>query len=119
MSFDIHGNKLQQGHCEVHPQVAEEYPCSVCNNEHYRKVASSEQQGKWKVEDELAIANARILQLETNQSNCKIELKKQGIKDFIYQVQESGNLGNGDTQWLSDYAEEIIEDMEQASEVPK
>ena len=30
MSFDIHGNPLSRGHCEVHPHVAEEYPCFVC-----------------------------------------------------------------------------------------
>lgn len=30
MSFDIYGNQLQCGHCEVHPYVHEEYPCSVC-----------------------------------------------------------------------------------------
>ena len=30
MSYDIYGNPLQRGHCEVHPHVAEEYPCSVC-----------------------------------------------------------------------------------------
>lgn len=30
MSWDIYGNPLTQGHCEVHPHVAEEYPCFVC-----------------------------------------------------------------------------------------
>ena len=30
MSFDIHGNPLRRGHCEVHPHVAEEYPCFIC-----------------------------------------------------------------------------------------
>lgn len=30
MAFDIHGNHLLPGHCEVHPYVHEEYPCSVC-----------------------------------------------------------------------------------------
>lgn len=33
MSWDIHGNPLQRGHCEVHPHVHEEYPCSVCLSE--------------------------------------------------------------------------------------
>ncbi len=31
MNFDIHGNNLRSGHCEVHPWVHEEYPCSMCN----------------------------------------------------------------------------------------
>ena len=30
MSYDIWGNPLPRGHCEVHPHVHEEYPCSVC-----------------------------------------------------------------------------------------
>lgn len=30
MSWDIYGNPLTRGHCEVHPHVAEEYPCFVC-----------------------------------------------------------------------------------------
>lgn len=30
MSFDIYGQRLRPGHCEVHPHVHEEYPCSVC-----------------------------------------------------------------------------------------
>ena len=33
MSWDIYGNTLQRGHCEVHPHVHEEYPCSVCLSE--------------------------------------------------------------------------------------
>ena len=33
MSWDIFGNPLQRGHCEVHPHVHEEYPCSVCISE--------------------------------------------------------------------------------------
>lgn len=30
MAFDIYGNNLRPGHCEVHPDVHEEYPCSMC-----------------------------------------------------------------------------------------
>jgi len=30
MSFDIYGNHLRRGYCEVHPDVHEEYPCSQC-----------------------------------------------------------------------------------------
>lgn len=30
MSWDIHGNPLKPGHCEVHPHVAEMYPCTTC-----------------------------------------------------------------------------------------
>lgn len=30
MSWDIYGERLERGHCEVHPWVGEEYPCSIC-----------------------------------------------------------------------------------------
>lgn len=30
MAYDIYGNNLRIGYCEVHPQVNEEYPCSLC-----------------------------------------------------------------------------------------
>lgn len=30
MGYDIYGGLLERGHCEVHPDVAETYPCSVC-----------------------------------------------------------------------------------------
>jgi hypothetical protein len=42
MRFDIHGNNLESGHCEVHPWVHQEYPCGVCmaernQSERYRQ----------------------------------------------------------------------------------
>jgi len=30
MAFDIYGNILRNGYCEVHPNVHEEYPCALC-----------------------------------------------------------------------------------------
>lgn len=36
MAFDIYGNHLRSGHCEVHPSVHEEYPCSMCIGEKQR-----------------------------------------------------------------------------------
>ena len=37
MSFDIYGNTLRCGFCEVHPHVNEEYPCSLCLAERDRR----------------------------------------------------------------------------------
>ncbi|MFQ2854319.1 hypothetical protein ACK3YO_12635 [Aeromonas caviae] len=39
MSWDIYGNPLPRGHCEVHPHVHEEYPCSMCLTEQQRSQA--------------------------------------------------------------------------------
>lgn len=33
MSWDIHGNPLRTGYCEVHPTVHEYWPCSYCQQE--------------------------------------------------------------------------------------
>jgi len=33
MAFDIYGGRLLSGHCEVHPHIHEEYPCSICIQE--------------------------------------------------------------------------------------
>ena len=30
MAFDIYGNHLRPGYCEVHPDVREEWPCHEC-----------------------------------------------------------------------------------------
>lgn len=30
MAFDIYGNRLSRGYCEVHPHVPEPYPCHLC-----------------------------------------------------------------------------------------
>lgn len=33
MAYDIYGNNLKPGYCEVHPHVGEEYPCWICCKE--------------------------------------------------------------------------------------
>lgn len=33
MSYDIYGNDLKEGYCEVHPNVPEYYPCYICCQE--------------------------------------------------------------------------------------
>lgn len=33
MAWDIYGNPLRPGHCEVHPDEAEPYPCYYCRTE--------------------------------------------------------------------------------------
>jgi len=30
MAYDIYGNDLRRGYCEVHPHVNQEYPCDLC-----------------------------------------------------------------------------------------
>jgi hypothetical protein len=42
--FDIYGGRLLRGHCEVHPHVHEEYPCSVCLTESRQKQREHDEQ---------------------------------------------------------------------------
>jgi hypothetical protein len=38
MAFDIYGNHLRPGYCEVHPDVREPFPCSVCGAEYDNRI---------------------------------------------------------------------------------
>jgi hypothetical protein len=44
MAWDIYGNTLQHGYCEVHPSVHEGYPCSYCMEESYAESQRHEDQ---------------------------------------------------------------------------
>ncbi len=44
MAFDIYGNNLRSGYCEVHPDVHEEYPCSECLNDNPAKIHEQQYQ---------------------------------------------------------------------------
>ena len=43
MSWDIYGNQLRRGHCEVHPSVPESYPCAYCYEEEETNRRQNEQ----------------------------------------------------------------------------
>lgn len=42
MAYDIYGNDLRRGYCEVHPHVHQEYPCDIC----YRDIEQSNRQNQ-------------------------------------------------------------------------
>ena len=44
MAWDIYGNQLRSGYCEVHPSVHEGYPCSVCQEDQARAYQDYDQQ---------------------------------------------------------------------------
>lgn len=44
MAFDIYGSTLRAGHCEVHPHVHEDYPCTLCYLEKERHEMQREQE---------------------------------------------------------------------------
>jgi len=78
MSYDIYGNPLQRGHCEVHPHVHEEYPCSVCIQENKSKSSQqsseSEHYEMMRLERELELSQQRIAELELQV--CSVSLSR-------------------------------------------
>jgi hypothetical protein len=54
MAWDIYGNTLERGHCEVHPWVHEEYPCPVCFAERQQYDAELEARREAHLEEERA-----------------------------------------------------------------
>ena len=74
MSFDIYGNNLARGHCEVHPNVAEEYPCSLCMAQSNRKEAFNPNQE---------------LNYHLGQCQERIEELEAGIKELEAKYQKS------------------------------
>ena len=50
MGYDIYGNNLRSGHCEVHPYVHEEYPCSVCLQESEQEAIDKAQRKEYEKE---------------------------------------------------------------------
>lgn len=66
MSFDIYGNHLESGFCEVHPHVRQEYPCDIClrdarerkrksiesrkvQQEYYKNLQEEQEKHEWEI----------------------------------------------------------------------
>lgn len=49
MPYDIYGNDLRRGYCEVHPHVQQEYPCDLCYREIQAEDAKRKQQAQYRV----------------------------------------------------------------------
>ncbi|MGL4973379.1 MAG: hypothetical protein ACRC6H_09575 [Culicoidibacterales bacterium] len=44
MPYDIYGNDLRRGHCEVHPYVNQEYPCGICQTQREQNKRNNQMQ---------------------------------------------------------------------------
>jgi len=47
MAWDIYGNTLQRGHCEVHPWVHDPYPCCLCYSDSERHEQADRQRQEY------------------------------------------------------------------------
>lgn len=135
MSWDIFGNPLQRGHCEVHPHVHEEYPCSVCISEK-RQHAQPSCDGRCEnalylaqADDHIKSLQARVAELE---SICEsvpegctgkalAKLKADAVRDAILALSaecdfKSGAIasvtGSGYWKTFSDWLEQKANQIE-------
>lgn len=74
MSWDIYGNPLRRGYCEVHPDVHQEYPCSIC-------MAAKQQQSQphnelEKLQYEFAQQGDYIRHLESERAALAAQVRK-------------------------------------------
>lgn len=45
--WDIYGNPLRRGHCEVHPHVREEYPCIICRMQSMKREENKQREREY------------------------------------------------------------------------
>ena len=74
MSYDIWGNPLRSGHCEVHPHVHEVYPCSMCLAEQQRHNQQQEYDKVAELEHYLNQAAEEIYRLSAESRRLKAAL---------------------------------------------
>lgn len=64
MTWDIHGQPLERGHCEVHPWVHMEYPCNVCLADNERRQLEKQQEQDYAEEMERAYYEDMELEMQ-------------------------------------------------------
>ena len=75
MPYDIHGNNLRNGFCEVHPYVEQEYPCQIC----YQEIEREEQRQR---------ENREHSQLQNEQYHLQTALQQQHIEKLEEEKKE-------------------------------
>lgn len=111
MSWDIYGNPLRRGYCEVHPDVHQEYPCSIC-------MAQKQQQSQphnelEQLQYEFAQQGDYIRHLESERAALAAQVQALGDKlsEVVALLDVDGMTA---VQWLLDNCPEIesLTDME-------
>ena len=75
MPYDIYGNNLRNGLCEVHPYVEQEYPCQICCQEIER-------------EEQRQRENREHSQLQNEQYHLQTALQQQHIENLEAEKKE-------------------------------
>ena len=107
MSWDIYGNPLARGHCEVHPHVHEEYPCSVCMAEKQQRQQRDQQsEAEYYMQMEIDNLKRDIAEYKKESSDKTGEILK--MKDVLW-----GVLAMIDESWgaSSDAGIALVDDI--------
>ena len=87
MAYDIHGNHLTPGHCEVHPHVSEPYPCWICRaQDDAERDAYSYQQDQYR---ELENAYYR----SANQEDAHYRAQEEQVEDDRIEAEQQSQNG--------------------------
>lgn len=88
MSFDIYGQRLRAGYCEVHPRVHEEYPCSVCMADSARR-RQQPRAVRWLESTSVpelpsaAARNLRSRQRQLDMDGCEVGVSRQALEEVL------------------------------------
>ena len=91
MPYDIHGNNLRNGFCEVHPYVEQEYPCQIC----YQEIEREEQRQRENREHSQLQNEQYHLQTALQQQHIeKLEAEKKELLEALENLTEYGMYGS-------------------------
>lgn len=75
MAWDIYGNPLRRGYCEVHPYVPEEYPCCECRR---RDDEYERQRNEQELLDLQIKEHYELLERE-HQEDCELKIVSESV----------------------------------------
>lgn len=89
MPYDIYGNPLKRGYCEVHPNIGEEYPCSLCLAETELHQRKKEHQKAMEREHQKAMEREYQEAMELAQCNEAEKQKLQELKQIVSEIENA------------------------------
>ena len=84
MSWDIYGNPLKRGHCEVHSWINEEYPCSLCIERKNQKAQ--------KENESILYRHIQSLESDLRSERSKVKVLAEALKTTEAIVSELGEF---------------------------
>ena len=96
MPYDIYGDNLRNGFCEVHPYVEQEYPCQICWQEIEReKQRQREHRENLQLQNEQYHLHSALQQIEKLEEEKKELLEAlEKAKNELSQFKEAFGQGS-------------------------